>query len=387
MPSGSITLFRVRGIPIRAHWSLVLALAYITYAFSTDFEKAAHLAGVPRAGLTLPALLWGAVIAVALFVSVALHELAHSLFALRVGGRVREITLMIVGGVSQMSKMPPSLALEGWMALVGPLSSLVIALVTWLVRAVLPATSGLADLRLGLFYLAGLNLMLGLFNLLPAFPMDGGRVLRAFLGRKVGRARATQIAAMLGRGLSIALGLLGLATINVLLIIIAFFLYGGAKAEAGAEETHALLGGLKVRDMMLPHPLLVRTDDPLQQVGASMRDSGRLEAIVSAGVEGGPTGILVAQDLLRARTREAKVGDVGPIIFHRALQVSADEPAEAALTRAQQQGASYLVVVDESSPRALLGLVGPTEIQNALALRGLVSKQRAPDARTPVPHG
>ncbi len=380
MHTGTMTLFRVRGIPVRAHWSLLLALAYIAVAFSGNVAKMAHLANVPVERLSLPALLWGAIVAVGLFASVLLHELAHSLVAVRAGGRVREITLMIVGGVSKMEKMPPSLSQEGWMALVGPLASLAISGVLWLGPAFVPNAGEWADLRLGLFYLASLNLTLALFNLLPAFPMDGGRVFRALLGRRLGRARATQIAAGVGKLMAVLFGVLGIVGGNVLLIIIAFFLFGGANAEASAEEVHALLGDLKVREVMTPRPLMVRLDLPLSEVGAELREAGRQEAIV-LDERNAPLGVLRAQDFAHASDSAARVGDLRHLFAGRASEIGPDAPAEGSLLLALEQGARYLVVRDPAVSPAVLGLIGPTEIQTALALRGLAGKGSAPGAR------
>jgi Zn-dependent protease len=198
---GAITLFHVKGVPIRAHWTLLLVLPYLAVVFSAQFTHMADVAGVRAASLRGPALLWGTLLAIALFASVAVHELAHTLVALARGGKVRDITLMLLGGISHFERVPERPATEALVAAAGPVTSL---LVGGILLAILHAVGhGPSDARLGLLYLASLNLVLGLFNLLPAFPMDGGRLLRAALATGMGRARATAIAARVGMALAV----------------------------------------------------------------------------------------------------------------------------------------------------------------------------------------
>ncbi|HWU86549.1 MAG TPA: site-2 protease family protein, partial [Kofleriaceae bacterium] len=247
---GSLTLFRVRGVPIRAHWTLLLILPYLAFAFSVDFRSVAALSGVGQERLTLPPLVWGIVLAIGLFASVTVHELAHTFAAMRFGGRVRSITLMLVGGVSQLVRIPDRPLHEAIMAAVGPATSLVLGGVIYLLYR---GSGGWPpDLQMALFYLGGMNLVLGAFNLIPAFPMDGGRLLRAGLAARLGRARATQIAATVGKVSAFVLGALGLWTASLLLMLIAVFVYAGAQGELVQERVHAALEGLRIVDL-LPH--------------------------------------------------------------------------------------------------------------------------------------
>jgi Zn-dependent protease len=237
---GSLTLFRIRAIPVRAHWTLLLAVPYLALVLSIQFRAVAELAGVPHEQLALPPLIWGLVLALGLFASITLHELAHSFVAIRFGGRVRSITLMLVGGVSQLARIPDRPYHEGLMAAVGPIVSLVLGALLYL--AYTASATWPPDLQMALFYLAGMNLTLGVFNLIPAFPMDGGRLLRAALATKLSRSRATQIAAAIGKVCAVALGLLGLWSSNLLLILIAVFVYAGAHAEVERERIRDATG-------------------------------------------------------------------------------------------------------------------------------------------------
>jgi len=168
-------------------------------------------------------------VAIALFACVLVHELAHSLYALRKGGRVRDITLLMVGGVSQMSEPPKEVKHEAIMALAGPLVSFALGAEFHLLR--LLADHASFNLRFALFYLGILNLALGAFNLLPAFPMDGGRILRAVLATRMGLVQATRTAAKVGKVFAVVFGVLGVLTINMLLVLIAFFMFIGAEGE------------------------------------------------------------------------------------------------------------------------------------------------------------
>src|SRR5579883_3193396 len=149
---GSLTLFYVRGIPIRAHWTLFLIIPYIATVFSVNFAEVANTAGVAANHLTLPPLFWGALLAISLFASIALHELAHSLLAIRYGGRIREITLMLIGGVSQIEQMPRGRRKEALMAAAGPATSLALFVLLMLLYRLI--AKDYPDLRMGVFYLA-----------------------------------------------------------------------------------------------------------------------------------------------------------------------------------------------------------------------------------------
>jgi Zn-dependent protease len=242
---GAVTLFHIRGVPIRAHWTLLLILPYLAVVLSREIRSVANLAGVTLEHLALPPLVWGPLLALGLFASVTLHELAHSFAAIRFGGRVRAITLMLLGGVSQLARAPSRPLHEVVMAALGPVTSF--ALGALLYAAYAGSGGWPADVQMGLFYLAVMNLALGAFNLIPAFPMDGGRMLRGLLAMQLGGERATQVAAAVGRACAIPLGVLGLWSGNLMLVLIAVFVYTGAQSELAQERVRGALESARRR--------------------------------------------------------------------------------------------------------------------------------------------
>jgi Zn-dependent protease len=213
---GSFHMGRILGIPLKIHITLIIFLPLFAGQF-------ARLMG-------LDSFFFGTLAAVGLFVSVALHELGHSVVAMSKGIRVREILLLPIGGIAQLERMTSRPRDELHIAIAGPLTSLAVALVFY-AAAHLIALMGLASLALVLATLAAVNLVLAVFNMLPAFPMDGGRVLRAAMTPRIGRMEATRLASGIGRFLAVLLGIWGLYIFNLLTVAIAIFVYFAAGAE------------------------------------------------------------------------------------------------------------------------------------------------------------
>jgi Zn-dependent protease len=213
---GSYRWFTVLGIPIRVHLTLLLFAPF----FAMDLGR---LFPVHSLG-------WGLLSVVGLFGSVALHELGHSVVAQAFGYRVREIVLLPIGGVAQLSRAPDQPREELLIAAAGPLVSLLLALVCWPLPA-LAARVGAFPAATWFGLMSVLNLVLALFNLIPCFPMDGGRIFRALMAPRVGRLEATRRAVKLGRWLAVAFGLWGLYHGRWFLVLIAVFVYLAAGAE------------------------------------------------------------------------------------------------------------------------------------------------------------
>ncbi|HMQ94920.1 MAG TPA: site-2 protease family protein [Amaricoccus sp.] len=227
----SARLGRFAGIDVYVHVTFLLLLAWFAFV---SWNETGTLAGV-LTGLSLILLL---------FLCVVLHEYGHALTARRFGIGTRSITILPIGGLALLDSMPKDPRQEILVALAGPAVNLLIAATLWLGLAVAGRAGALTgtDLAGGAILptLLAANLLLAVFNMLPAFPMDGGRVLRAVLSFRMDRVRATRLAARIGQALAILLGFLGL-TGNPFLVLIAVFVWIGAGAEAGAVEAEARL--------------------------------------------------------------------------------------------------------------------------------------------------
>jgi Zn-dependent protease len=364
----SFRIGSIGGIPIRIHFTFLLALPLLAYAFGAQLAAAARLAGLPAEGLGGPAWLWGLGLALALFGSVLVHELAHSAYALRTGGSVRAITLLPIGGVAEIAGPPPRPSQEAVMAAVGPAASLLLGVVF---QALARASTGWQgfELTFALYHLGALNLALGLFNLLPAFPMDGGRILRGLLARSVGPVRATRIAAGLGKALAAALAALGLLYSNLLLVLVGAFVFAGAEGERRMVLVRAALGDLRVRQVMTPEAGAVSAEDTVYAAGERMLQDRRLAIPVAD--DGRVVGVLSAEAVERLplerrralRAREA--ADPAPA-------VDPDDPVTEALRILDERRLSQLPVAHGGQ---LLGTLSRSEIARGLLLRELEASQ------------
>ena len=360
---GGYRIATIRGIPIRIHISFLIILPFLAWAFAGVFRSAAELAGVPPEQIAGSRWLWGLVVALALFASVLVHELAHSLYALKKGGQVRGITLLMIGGVSQIGEAPRAPRHEAVMALVGPLVSLALAVAFYLLHLAVGSAS--FELSFALFYLAVLNGFLGVFNLLPAFPMDGGRILRAVLASRMGPVRSTHVAAAVGKGFAVLFGIFGFLSLNVLLMLIAVFVYVGADAEARGVVARALLGRLRVREVMRPDLAAVPADLPVAEVAAQMLRERRIAYVVVD--QGAPVGV-VTFEKVREVSPEARAGLPVRAITTAGPTLSPDDDASKALRLMSESDVPEVIVADAGGP---LGTVTRDDIIRILALSEL----------------
>ncbi len=359
---GSLQVGSFRGIPIRVHFTLLLILPLLAFSFGGAFRKAAEVAEVPPERLLGSPALWGLGVAVGLFASVFVHELAHTVYALARGGRVRSITLMMVGGVSELTEAPPRPRDEALMALVGPLTSIFLAVLlggaTWLLQ-----DTRSFNLQFACFYLASLNLFLGAFNLLPAFPMDGGRIVRAALTGKLGAVRATRVASLMGRGFAVLLGFWGAFSVNPFLMVIAVFIYLGAEGEARQTRMKATLERVPVSALMTPMLAGVDAASSLWEAQWALRQARRLALPVTEG--GRPVGwvdMAAVGEVLEAEraTRVARE------LMRPVVTVGLEDDGWTALRLMAENEAPQLAVVEASG--ALAGTVDLADVQRGLAL-------------------
>jgi Zn-dependent protease len=258
----SIRLGRIAGIPVGMHWSVLVIVVVIGWILGASVLPA-MVPGEPRAAY------WGIAAGGALLFVAALlaHELAHAVVAGRKGVAVRSITLWALGGVAELGGTPPTARADLAIAVAGPATSIGAGLVFGGAWAAVGAGGGPELLQAALLWLAVMNGLLAVFNLLPGAPLDGGRILRAVLWMVHGdRARAARAATTAGRVVGVALIGLGIAEFVALrelgglwLALIGIFLMSAAAAEAEAESAATALGALRVRDVMLPGPAVGET--------------------------------------------------------------------------------------------------------------------------------
>jgi Zn-dependent protease/predicted transcriptional regulator len=304
----------------------------------------------------------------ALFLCVVLHEYGHALTARKYGIKTRDITLYPIGGVARLERMPDKPIEELWVALMGPAVNLVIAagIFTYLY-----ATDSLVPLNeltiaSGSFLerLMAVNISLVLFNLVPAFPMDGGRILRAILALRLEYVRATQIAASIGQGMALLFGFLGLIGSPTLLFI-AFFVWIGASQEASAAQVKNSVSGIPITRAMLTDFKTLSPHDNLSQVVALIL-AGSQHDFPVVDANGKVAGILDRDSFIRALTQHGQSASVMDFIRRDLPEVDSHEMIEMVLMRLQESGTKTLPVTHTGQ---LVGLITMENITEYLMIR------------------
>ncbi|MDQ3864952.1 MAG: site-2 protease family protein, partial [Actinomycetota bacterium] len=242
---GSFKIGRAFGIDVRVHWSFFLILVffgYLAFTRSGDFGDALVTVGI----------------VVALFFCVLLHEFGHSVVAIRLGSEVQDITLLPIGGLARMKSLPERPIDEVKVAVAGPLVNVVLAPIFFGLAVLFEGDlatptdifSGVGSLGQVFAALGTINVALVVFNMIPAFPMDGGRVLRGLLATRLGPVRATDISSTIGQGFAVLFILFGFFSNNFLLAIVGFFVFLGASGEAQLVRQREQMRGLTVSDVM-----------------------------------------------------------------------------------------------------------------------------------------
>jgi len=363
------------GIPIQLDLTFLLVLPLFAWIIGTQVEPTVELLNqfggdLDAATLTTDALPWvlGIAAAVGLFVGVVLHELGHSLVAMRYGYPIESITLWLFGGIAQLDEMPEDWKQEFLIALAGPIVSVLVGTVSLVGFLLVPGGStALAAVRFVLGYLALMNVALAVFNMLPGFPMDGGRILRALLARSNPYARATEIAAEVGKAFAILLALFGLfPPFNPLLIGLAFFIYIGAAGESRQTVMRAAFEGITVEDVMTDADR-VTTVDPKTSVRELIETMFR-ERHTGYPVERNDeiVGLVTLEDARAVREVERDAYTVADVMTTELIAVSPDEDVMTALTELDGNNVGRLIVLDENDE--FRGLLTRTDIMTALTI-------------------
>ncbi|WP_225335525.1 CBS domain-containing protein [Halomicrobium urmianum] len=368
----SVRIGSLFGIPIKLGASFLLVLPVLAYLIGAQVGPTAELlnglfdAGIDAAALTGGAQPWllGTAAALGLFVSVLLHELGHSLVARRYGLAIESITLWFLGGLAQFAEMPDDWRHELVIAVAGPAVSVALGLAGYAAVVALPPTAPAALFVFG--YLAILNVALAAFNMLPGFPMDGGRVLRALLSRNRSRLEATQIAAAVGKGFAVLLGLAGVLAFNLFWVLIAFFIFIAASGETRQVLVEAAFEGLTVGEIMTPAAELdtVAPETPLDELLDRMLRERHTGYPVLAGSE--LAGVVTLEDV-QERSPGARDGAaVADVMSTDLVTVPRDAEATEALSALQREGVGRVLVTDTDG--RLAGLVSRTDLMTVLEI-------------------
>jgi len=335
---------KVAGIPIRVHATFLIFLVFVFVALARGQSTAVALETV---GFFL-----------ALFACVVLHELGHALTARRYGVRTRDITLLPIGGVARLERIPEKPSQEIAVALAGPAVNFLIAAV---LLAILLAGGGgrlLEDpAALQGNFLARLlayNVFLALFNLIPAFPMDGGRVLRAVLATRLDYLRATQIAANVGQGIALLFGLAGIFG-NPFLLFIALFVFIGAGQEAAAVQMRSAFEGVPVSRAMIRDFRAIRGDEPLSRAVELLLNGHQQDFPVLGVGPGTVLGILTRADLLKSLASGRTDRRVEEVTKRSCGTAHPREMLEGVFRRMQENGCPAVPVVEADG--SLVGMV------------------------------
>ena len=365
----------IAGIALYLHATFLLLLAYVAIA---NYQSSGS------AGEALN----GVLFVVAVFGTVVLHELGHALAAKRYGIETKDITLLPIGGIARLERMPREPRQEMVVALAGPAVNVAIAL---LLYVVLMLSGGMPDLLEGAalsegflergFFarLLAVNIWLVLFNLIPAFPMDGGRVLRAFLAMRTDDyAEATERAARVGRFFALLFGMLGLFVLgNPLLVFVALFVWLAAAGEAAAVQTSVMLDGVPIQRMMITDVETLSPDDPLSRPVRLILDGFQQDfPVVSEGVV---QGMLTRATLLKALAERGDQTRVGDVMARDFQQASPGEQADDVLTRLRSCGCHSMPVIRNGK---LLGVLTMDNVGEYVMVQAALRGARTGLART-----
>jgi stage IV sporulation protein FB len=361
--SWSFRVARILGTDVKVHFTFVLLLVYLYMSVRDVQGSDAALATI--------------IYFLALFLCVLLHEFGHILMARRFGIRTPDVILLPIGGVARLERLAEEPKQEFLIALAGPAVTLAIALGLglWLGGTGIPliwpwAGSGIQEASLwqALF---STNVALLLFNLLPAYPMDGGRVLRSVLAVRIGMVRATRVAATVGQGLAMVAGVYGLVRSQPILILIAVFVYFGAAQEAAMVETRAAGRGIVVDQMMITRFVTIPVYASLRHAVDLLLEGEQREfpIVDNAGVL---EGLLTRDHLIKALTDRGPDSPVNEAMARDVPALPLGLTFDDAMTRLRTSGLPALPVVDATGH--LVGLLTMDNITDLILVRRAVTR-------------
>ncbi len=359
---------RVSGIDIYLHGTFLILLAWVAASHLLE----GHGVGDAMAGLLFVSTLFGIVV---------LHELGHAITAQRFGIRTRDITLLPIGGVARLERIPEKPWQELLVALAGPAVNVLLAVLPFVVLLPIEGAAAVNDVALvGGRFLAKLvwvNVGLAVFNLLPAFPMDGGRALRAVLAMRMDYVQATQVAASIGQGLALLLGFVGLFS-NPFLVFIALFVWIGAAGEAALVQMKSALRGIPVSRAMITEFRTLASDDSLSRAVEHVVTGFQHDFPVIE--DGSVVGVLTRADLLTALPQRGSDARVDAVMHRQFETAHPSEMVEDVFARLQSDACHSLPVIQAGR---LVGIVTLENVGELLALQSALRPVSRPMRAAP----
>jgi len=360
---GSVKLFSVRGIDVRLHYTFLLLVAYFAIAYGSRW-------GVRGAW-------FGVAIILTVFLCIVLHELGHSIVAQNKGVHVSSITLFPFGGMAAMATIPEEPGDEFRIAISGPMVNFAIAIFLHLIiplkyKVLMNLGFKISPTTLWGFleHIKEVNLIIGAFNLIPAFPMDGGRILRALLARKMEYMQATRIAVVVGQSFAFLFALWGIVAGHIILLIVALFVYLGAEQEGMAVALRQTLRQFKVADVLPRVFHVVKPDETLGDVINWMLHHHQDNFPVVE--EGAVVGVLQKVDILRGLHEKGMGCPVRDVMREDYLKVPAGMPLGDVLDMLAAEEADVALVLDDEGQ--LAGLISVEDISK---IYGVLSATKA----------
>ena len=352
----------ISGIGISVHATFLLLIVWVAAALWFEVRDPGSVAS-------------GVALLLLLFACVLLHELGHALTAQRFGFVTREIILLPIGGIARLERMPDDPKQSLWITLAGPTVNIAIAAVLFLALRATGAWEPVASVSLtrGPFIerLMLVNFSLAVFNMLPAFPMDGGRALRALLATRLDDRRATRIAARLGQVMAVLFAVVGWFA-NPLLVLIALFVWTGATQEAAMADLRASLRGVPVGRVMLTAMRSLTPDEPLTTAIDLAQHGGQRDFPVVQ--DGRLVGLLTRADLLQGLTTRGPQSTVADVMQREFQTLDPREMLDAALGRLDASQTSAAPVVQDGR---LIGLLTTDTISEFLNVQAALARQAA----------
>lgn len=365
MKSWSLPVGKFFGIQVYVHWTFWILIVWIFLMHA-------------RVDDGLSEAIRGVLFILALFGCVVLHEFGHALTAKRFGVVTRDITLYPIGGISSFESMPEKPAHEFLISIAGPLVNVFIAAVLWVYltsSGQMPDLSSMNEEQAAklpfLFTLLAANTVLAVFNLIPAFPMDGGRVFRALLSFTFDKATATRIAATLGQLLAIGFVFLGFY-FNFWLVFIGLFIFLGAGGEAAFEQTKAALDGLTVKDALMHRFTVLEPNAPLSDAVYALLNSQESEFVVAD--EGKPVGLLTRNEIVKGLSENGNYAIVSAYMKKDFFIVHPETTLIEFFQQASKTGQSVALVMDGDK---FEGLIDLENVQEKLMIQEALKKLRS----------